>query len=52
LQIAIDASGKYLYASTPGVTTFDIDRTTGEITPSSSLASGTLAYSQLIATGP
>jgi hypothetical protein len=54
LQIAIDASGKYLYASTlKGVTTFEIDRATGELTSSStSMASGNLAYSQVMVAGP
>ena len=51
-QIAIDESGKYLFASTPnGVTSFEIDQTTGALT-SKSVASGNLAYSQVIVAGP
>jgi 6-phosphogluconolactonase (cycloisomerase 2 family) len=54
LQIAIDASGKYLYASTlKGVTAFEIDQATGELTSSSSsMARSNLAYSQVMAAGP
>lgn len=51
-QIAIDESGKYLFASTPnGVTSFEIDQSTGALT-SKSVASGNLAYSQVIVAGP
>jgi len=54
LHVTIDASGKYLYVSTPkGVNSFEIDQTTGELTSSSSSpAIGNLAYSQVIAAGP